>query len=153
MPAEERERVELAQLRPDAPITMGPAAARAGVSAMIDVSDGLLRDAARLALASRVRIDLDPKALEADVAALSLAAKASGEDPWRWVLTGGEDHGLLAVVPSSVQVPRGMRAIGSCAPADPGTAGIGHGAVSLAGRTPAQWLGYHVGEGWDHFEP
>ena len=48
-----------AQLRPRPPIALGPVAAGAGATAMMDVSDGLLLDATRLADASRVSIDLD----------------------------------------------------------------------------------------------
>lgn len=150
---EERQDLERAQLRPLAAIPAGPRAARAGASAMIDISDGLLRDAGRVARASGVVIDLDPAALEESVAELARAGEAAGEDPWRWVLTGGEDHGLLGVVPPGVQVPPGMRAIGSCAPADRRPADHGNTAVTIAGQEPGEWLGYDVGEGWDHFEP
>lgn len=152
-PEVERRELERAQLRPRAPIGAGPRAARAGASAMIDISDGLLRDAGRVARASGVVIDLDPAALGKHVAPLVEAGRAAGADPWRWVLTGGEDHGLLAVVPTDVQVPPGMRAIGSCAPADRRQAFPGDSAVTIAGQDPGQWLGYDVGEGWDHFEP
>ncbi|WP_431812710.1 thiamine-phosphate kinase [Kocuria sp. cx-455] len=152
-PRDERRELERAQLRPHAPITAGPRAARAGASAMIDISDGLLRDAGRVARASGVVIDLDPAALEESVAMLADAGHTAGVDPWRWVLTGGEDHGLLAVVAPDVQVPPGMRAIGSCAPADRRQAFPGDRAVTIAGQDPSQWLGYDVGEGWDHFEP
>ena len=48
-----------AHRRPVAPLAAGPVAARAGATAMLDVSDGLLRDAGRIARASGVRIDLD----------------------------------------------------------------------------------------------
>lgn len=153
VPEHNRRELERAQLRPLAPILTGPKAARAGVSAMIDISDGLLRDAGRVARASGVVVDLDPAALEEAVAQLAEAGNAAGVDPWRWVLTGGEDHGLLAVLPPGVQVPPGMRAIGSCAPADRRPADIGDTAVTIAGQDPGQWLGYDVDEGWDHFEP
>lgn len=47
-------------LRPVAPVHAGPAARTAGATAMMDVSDGLLLDAWRLATASGVVVDLDP---------------------------------------------------------------------------------------------
>ena len=47
-----------AYLHPASPLAAGPAAAVAGATAMLDVSDGLLRDAGRLARASGVVVDL-----------------------------------------------------------------------------------------------
>src|SRR5699024_3270505 len=48
-------------LRPDPPLDAGVSASLAGATAMLDVSDGLLRDAGRIARASGVSIDLlDP---------------------------------------------------------------------------------------------
>ena len=167
VPAQLRDALESAQLRPRPPVTTGPELARAGALAMMDVSDGLLRDAGRIARASGLHIDLDPRALEPHVHRLAPAGEAVGTDPWQWVLTGGEDHGLLAVLPVDSRLPPGVRAIGSCAPAD--RAGGQHGdgptpdprprtdapspAVTIAGQAPAEWLGRDVVEGWDHFEP
>ena len=85
-----------AQLRPAPPIGLGPVAAIAGATAMMDVSDGLALDAGRMAAASDVTIDLTRTAL--------------GDDPER-ALTGGEDHALLATFPSDA-LPPGFRAIG-----------------------------------------
>ena len=51
------------QSRPEPPLHAGPAAAKAGATAMMDISDGLLRDAARLARASSVSVDLVGKKL------------------------------------------------------------------------------------------
>ncbi|GMA25371.1 thiamine-monophosphate kinase [Luteimicrobium album] len=81
-------------LVPEPPLDAGPAAARAGATAMLDVSDGLLRDAGRLARASGVVVDLDPELLDAD-ASLTTAARAVAPDGdpdavvRAWVL-GGE---------------------------------------------------------------
>ncbi|WP_456846858.1 thiamine-phosphate kinase, partial [Cellulomonas sp. P5_C6] len=58
-------------LRPVSPLAAGPAAARAGATAMLDVSDGLLRDAGRLARASGVRVDLETSALVDDLGRLA----------------------------------------------------------------------------------
>ncbi|HAG63470.1 MAG TPA: thiamine-phosphate kinase, partial [Kocuria sp.] len=50
----ERRMLVEAQLRPQPPVPAGPALARAGATAMLDVSDGLLRDARRIARAGGV---------------------------------------------------------------------------------------------------
>ena len=72
------------QLRPRPPIADALRAADAGATAMMDVSDGLALDAARLADASGVTVDLASDALGDDVAA---------------VMGGGEDHGFLVTFP------------------------------------------------------
>lgn len=85
-----------AQLRPVPPIGLGPMAAVAGATAMMDVSDGLGLDARRMADASGVSIDLDRAAL--------------GDDPVT-AIEGGEDHALLATFPGDALAP-GFRPIG-----------------------------------------
>ncbi|MFD5214701.1 thiamine-phosphate kinase [Microbacterium sp. NPDC058345] len=90
-----------AQLRPTPPIGLGPVAAAAGATAMMDVSDGLGLDAARMADASGVTLALDGSALDALVFA---GDRARG-------VAGGEDHGLLATFPAGV-LPPGFRALG-----------------------------------------
>jgi len=81
-----------AQLRPQPPIADGRAAAIAGATAMLDLSDGLAIDSRRLALASGVALDF---------VALTPAE-----------LTGGEDHSLLATFPAGAALPGGFRQIG-----------------------------------------
>lgn len=91
----ERERADVAaQLRPAPPVAHGPQAAASGATAMMDVSDGLLLDATRMADASSVTI-----ALEGNF----------GDDELR----GGEDHALLATFPPDRGLPDGFRRIGS----------------------------------------
>jgi thiamine-monophosphate kinase len=82
-------------LAPVAPIAAGPIAAIAGASAMMDVSDGLILDATRMAEASGVAIDF-------------LASVIHSEE----VATGGEDHGLLVTFPPDVVLPDGFRRMG-----------------------------------------
>ena len=161
---------------PRPPLKAGPALAGIGASAMMDVSDSLVRDCGRIALASGVVIDIDDPdddcvALAADraelegVVALVLEARsaARGTDAARgtgaaggtggirpdpretarnWVLTGGEDHGMLATVPADAarSLPEGARVIGRVRRA--GGAGPG----VLVGTRP--WSG---AQGWDHF--
>lgn len=87
------------QLAPTPPIAAGRSAALAGATAMLDLSDGLAIDSARLARASGVGIDF--------------ASDALGNDP-AMALGGGEDHSLLATFPAGVGLPAGFRAIGVC---------------------------------------
>ena len=127
-------------LRPTSPLAAGPAAARGGAVALMDVSDGLLRDAGRMARASGVRLDLSASALGPDVAALRDAAALVDGDPWAWVLGGGEDHGLLAAFPADVSLPDGFRVVGRVVPSAPDEP-----AVTVDGAVPG------VVAGWDHF--
>ncbi len=86
-----------AHRRPAPPYAAGPLLAAAGATALCDVSDGLVNDLGHIALASGVRIDLDRAALDDPDVELSD------------VLTGGEDHALVATVPAPVA---GCRVIG-----------------------------------------
>lgn len=127
-----------AYLRPTAPLASGVDAARAGATSMLDVSDGLLRDAARIARASGVVLDLvGPEAFASDLAALDEAAAALGHDAGEWVMTGGEDHGLLATFPPDATLPAGFVACGRVLEGPP--------AALVAGKS---WAG---SAGWDHF--
>ncbi|MDI5982667.1 thiamine-phosphate kinase [Amycolatopsis magusensis] len=100
-----------AQRYPEPPYAAGPAAAAAGATAMIDVSDGLLADLGHIAAASEVGIDVRTEALQPDQRLQEVAA-ALGADAQRWVLTGGEDHALAAAFPPNVELPAGWRRIG-----------------------------------------
>lgn len=100
------------QLRPQPPIRQGVEAALAGATSMLDVSDGLIKDAARIAKASNVSIEIDSKQLQGFEAVLEGAAQAIGADPKNWVLHGGEDHGLLATFSHSAKIPRAFKPIG-----------------------------------------
>jgi thiamine-monophosphate kinase len=108
-----------AHLTPEPPIMLGETARLAGASAMLDVSDGLVRDAGRISKASSVSIDLSSAKLEQFVSPLLAAAKLLEPDPARamllardWVYQGGEDHCLLATFPGDVAVPEGFELIG-----------------------------------------
>lgn len=100
------------QLRPKPPINQGVVAARAGASAMLDISDGLITDAWRIARASSVSIELTGAELKGYQAMLELPAQALGQNPEHWVLQGGEDHALLATFPPGAQLPKSFKAIG-----------------------------------------
>ena len=96
--------------RPEPPYDAGQVAARAGATAMIDVSDGLLSDAGHLAEESGVTLDLHRAALEVPEP-LHAVGSALGADPMRFVLGGGDDHALLATFPPG-RVPDGWTVVG-----------------------------------------
>ena len=102
----------LAQLRPAPPIEQGLIANQAGATAMLDVSDGLIKDLGRIAKASNVSIEIDRSQLAGYEAMLDLPAQGLGVEPISWVLQGGEDHSLLATFPANATLPRSFKAIG-----------------------------------------
>lgn len=141
--AHELDTVRGAFRRPVAAIDAGVAAAAAGAHALIDVSDGLLRDARRVAVASDVTIALDEplESFADEVELLAPVARLLGGGPAlvrSWVLTGGEDHGMLAVFPAGATLPVDFRTIGTVVPR-------GTDDVLVAGAPAAR------GGGWDHF--
>ncbi|MGI8457080.1 MAG: thiamine-phosphate kinase [Propionibacteriaceae bacterium] len=95
---------------PEVPYGQGQVAAAAGATAMIDVSDGLLADLGHLAAASGVRIDLDPATL-AIADPVVLVGQATGTNALGLVLTGGEDHALVATFDPET-VPDGWQVVG-----------------------------------------
>ncbi|MGY5764823.1 thiamine-phosphate kinase [Brachybacterium sp. DNPG3] len=145
---------------PDPDLSLGWTGGRSA-HAMIDVSDGLVRDAGRIAGASEVVIDLDRSALAGDATALADLAGHLGADPWQWILHSAEEHAMLAAFAPD-EVPAGFRPVGRVLAADRSDAaeradagdradasapgGVPEGAprVLLDGRR----IG---GEGFDHF--
>ncbi|OXM63816.1 thiamine-phosphate kinase [Amycolatopsis vastitatis] len=108
-----------AQRCPEPPYEAGPRAALAGATAMIDVSDGLLADLGHIGEASGVGIDI--RTADLDIPArLTEVGAALGADPLDWVLTGGEDHALVATFPPFTELPDGWRTIGVATMADSG---------------------------------
>ena len=108
-----------AQLAPHPPIGDGKAAALAGATAMIDLSDGLALDARRVAIASGVALNLHVTRAE---------------------LFGGEDHSLLAIFPIGAELPAGFRAIGSV---------VEGSGVHLDGVSVDELGGWDPYAGWD----
>lgn len=112
----------------------GVIARATGATAMTDNSDGLVEDLGDIARESAVLIDLDSQAIAPDDL-LVAAGKALDQDPWAWVLGGGEDHTLLAT--TAKDAPSGFRVIGEVAK--------GHG-VTVDGNPPAynsSWESFH----------
>lgn len=96
-PAIRHPAAQAAHLRPRPLIELGLTLAQAGVSSLMDLSDGLARDLPRLLGHERgeplgAEINLDPGALHPEVIAY---ATAHGLDPVREAWLGGEDYLLL----------------------------------------------------------
>ncbi|KMS91030.1 thiamine-phosphate kinase [Prauserella rugosa] len=125
-----------AQRAPEPPYEAGLVAADAGATSMIDVSDGLLADLQHLAESSDVGIDIASESLEVDRKLVDVAG-ALGADPMHWVLTGGEDHALVATFPSFTDLPQGWRQIGTVLMPDTG--------VTVDGKP------YDGETGWEHW--
>ena len=114
-----------AHQRPAPPYDAGPEAALLGATAMIDVSDGLLADLGHVAAASGVQVDVDSSRLAVGGALREAAASLAADPSSRtdaadspptmaldWVLTGGEDHALVAAFPPGTALPGRWRVIG-----------------------------------------
>ncbi len=83
------------------------------ITAMTDVSDGLLADVGHIAESSAVAIDLDSAALRD--ASLDTIARELGVDPLHWILTGGEDHAFAATFVAGQEIPDEWTRIGRVA--------------------------------------
>jgi thiamine-monophosphate kinase len=115
-----------AHRRPAPPYDAGPEGARLGATAMIDISDGLLADLGHIAAASGVRLNLESSRLAAGTALLEAARSLPAPETsprtnaaippstmaLEWVLTGGEDHSLVATFPPGTVLPARWRLIG-----------------------------------------
>ncbi|WP_246388936.1 thiamine-phosphate kinase [Corynebacterium incognita] len=87
----------------------GIVARATGATSMTDNSDGLVVDVGAIARRSGVGIDLEAEAIAPDELLLA-AGEAVNQDPWEWVLSGGEDHTLIAA--TDKDAASGFRPIG-----------------------------------------
>jgi thiamine-monophosphate kinase len=92
------DRLRRRQLEPVPRLAAGEALRLAGASAMIDLSDGLGADAAELAAAASVRVEIELEALPVQEGVAEVAA-AAGIDELDLVAAAGEDYELLAALP------------------------------------------------------
>jgi thiamine-monophosphate kinase len=121
---------------PEPPYAQGVSAAIHGATSMIDISDGLVSDVRHIGIASNCSMHIQSDLLVVDEA-VAQAAAAFNVDPLTWVLTGGDDHALVATFPARSGLPDGFVMIGDVRDGDPGIVVDGQ-AVDSAG-------------GWDHF--
>lgn len=128
--------VVVAHRVPEPPYGHGIVAQQAGATSMIDCSDGLLADLGHVARASRVAIDVDTSTLDIAEPQSVVAAAVGGGDPLTFILTGGDDHALLASFAPG-DVPDGWTVIGRVAAGEP---------IVTVDR--AEWDGE---AGWQHF--
>jgi thiamine-monophosphate kinase len=141
------ERVLDRHLRPRPLLAAGRALAAAGVSAMLDVSDGIASDLERLAEQSRVQVEARLDELPLDEGVTEIAA-AVGMDPLDVGAGAGEDYELLFTAAA------GARDAVERAGASAGSPVTWIGAVASAGE-PAVRLLDGTGrprrpDGWDH---
>ena len=127
---------------PEPPYGQGVVAQEAGATSMVDCSDGPLADLGHIAKTSGVSIDLDSSALDVDEAQKTVAAAIGGGDPLNYILTGGDDHALLATFPSASEVPDGWAVIGRVGESDPEA----EASVTVDGKAWSTDAG-----GWRHF--
>ncbi|MHB8329611.1 MAG: thiamine-phosphate kinase [Acidimicrobiales bacterium] len=125
-----RDALAAAHRRPVPRLAEGDAARRAGVRAMIDVSDGLAADLGRLADASGVGFQLD---------AVPIAAGATEEE----ALGGGEDYELVMAVADPRPLSEAFAAGGLRPPIAIGACGADPARRTLGGRPMAP-------SGWEH---
>ncbi len=137
------ERLIRRHLRPEPRVGVGGVAARLGVGAVIDLSDGLASDVRRICERSGVgcRVDLDLLPVASDTRTF---LEALERDPKILAATGGEDYELLISASAST-----LDALAACVEVPVTVIGEvtdGADVVFRCGDEPVENL-----SGWDHF--
>ena len=136
------DRLKTRHLRPRPRVGVGLAAARLGVGAMLDLSDGLVSDVRHVCEKSGVgcKVDLDLLPVSKDTREL---ASSLGHDPEILAATGGEDYELLVSAPEQV-----LRVLAETVEVP----------VTVVGEVTGSGIEFRRGEdtvedlsGWDHF--
>jgi thiamine-monophosphate kinase len=120
---------------PAPPYLAGQLAASAGATAMLDISDGLVADLGHIAAASGVAIDIESAQLRIDDPVRD-AASAFTMDPLIWLLTGGDDHGLVATFTTESVIPRDFTVIGTVSQVD------GDAVITVDGQARPELRGF-----------
>jgi thiamine-monophosphate kinase len=81
-------------------------------TSMLDISDGLAKDAHRIAKSSGIKLVISKQSLDGYCARLDDVADRLEVPSLDWVLFGGEDHSLLATFPEGATIPRSFKPIG-----------------------------------------
>lgn len=137
-------------LEPEARIAVGRILAASGsVTACIDISDGLLRDAGHVARAGGVALRIDAERVPVSKAAIGVG-RACDRDPLELALSSGEELELLFAVEREAaaelvertgrETGVAARVIGEVAEGEPGVRVLRGGAPVEIARS-----------GWDHF--
>ena len=129
------------QLRPSARVDEAASLAPLGLSAMIDLSDGLAVDLARLLSASGVGAEVDAGTLPVDPDVM----RVGGLDPLTTAILGGEDYELLFTI-ETARVNDASAAVGSLGTRVTRIGTATTGGATIAGRPLEEWRE----RGWQH---
>ncbi|NPA95715.1 MAG: thiamine-phosphate kinase [Thermodesulfobacteria bacterium] len=100
LPLPVKRRLVKRHLDPEPRLALGQALANVGVSAMIDISDGIATDLGHIAKSSGVRANILASALPIPRSVRIFAQRLRHHRPLDFVLFGGEDYELVWTVPA-----------------------------------------------------